>query len=148
LGTDEGRAALAVVQQYTRAWRLLLEYDEGRLPEKPGHPVTPAAGLSPEDATTIIARLRETLAARGEASDLFGAERAKTGFHRLLVDSVTVEYRADGSIRGAQVRLLDFGNPDNNEWLAVNQFTEFDSRKRGNKRLDRAGGLRLFAGQG
>jgi hypothetical protein len=37
--TDEGRAVLEVVQQYTRAWRLLLEYDEERLPEKPGHPL-------------------------------------------------------------------------------------------------------------
>ena len=28
--------------------------------------------------------------------------------HRLLVDGVTVEYRADGAIRGAQARLIDF----------------------------------------
>ncbi len=41
-------------------------------------------------------------------------------FHRLVVDGITVEYRADGSIRGAQARLLDFDDPDNNEWLAVN----------------------------
>ncbi len=44
-------------------------------------------------------------------------------FHRLLVDGVTVEYRSDGAIRGAQARLIDFDNPDNNDWLAVNQFT-------------------------
>jgi type I restriction enzyme, R subunit len=45
-------------------------------------------------------------------------------FHRLLVDGVTVEYRRkDGSIAGAQARLVDFGDPDNNNWLAVNQFT-------------------------
>ncbi|MGD0777541.1 MAG: type I restriction endonuclease subunit R, partial [Candidatus Solibacter sp.] len=43
--------------------------------------------------------------------------------HRMLVDGVTVEYpRADGSIAGAQVRVLDFDVPDNNDWLAVNQF--------------------------
>jgi prophage maintenance system killer protein len=76
LVTDEGRAVLEVVHQYTRAWRLLLEYDEGRLPERPGHPVKPAAGLSLGDAMAIIARLRETLAVRGEASDLFGTERS------------------------------------------------------------------------
>jgi hypothetical protein len=28
--TDEGRAVLEVVQRYTRAWKLLLEYDEDR----------------------------------------------------------------------------------------------------------------------
>jgi type I restriction enzyme, R subunit len=44
--------------------------------------------------------------------------------HRMLVDGVTVEYRrADGSIAGAQAKLIDFEMPDNNDWLAVNQFT-------------------------
>ena len=45
-------------------------------------------------------------------------------FHRWLVDGVTEEFRAaDGEIRGHPVRLIDFDNPDNNDWLAVNQFT-------------------------
>jgi type I restriction enzyme R subunit len=44
--------------------------------------------------------------------------------HRMLVDGVTVEYRrAVGSIAGAQARLVDFEDPHNNDWLAVNQFT-------------------------
>jgi hypothetical protein len=76
LVTDEGRAVLEVVQQYTRAWKLLLEYDEGRLAETPVNPVKPVTGLSLDDARTVIARLRESLAERGEATDLFGAERS------------------------------------------------------------------------
>ncbi len=48
-------------------------------------------------------------------------------FHRLLVDGATVEYRAiGGALRGAQVSILDFANPANNDWLAVNQFTVVD----------------------
>jgi hypothetical protein len=43
LVTDEGRAVLEVVQQYTRAWKLLLEYDEGRLADAPIRPVKPGA---------------------------------------------------------------------------------------------------------
>jgi type I restriction enzyme R subunit len=44
--------------------------------------------------------------------------------HRMLVDGVTVEYRrADGSIAGNQARLIDFDDPANNDWLAVNQYT-------------------------
>jgi len=44
--------------------------------------------------------------------------------HKMLVDEVTVEYtRPDGSIGGALVRVIDFDNPDNNDWVAVNQFT-------------------------
>jgi prophage maintenance system killer protein len=76
LVTDEGRAVLEVVQQYTRAWKLLLEYDEGRLAETPIRPVKQVTGLSLDDARTVIARLRESLAERGEATDLFGAERS------------------------------------------------------------------------
>ena len=50
-------------------------------------------------------------------------ERNRT-LHRMLVDGVNVEYRRpDGSIAGAQARLIDFGDPDNNDWLAINQFT-------------------------
>ena len=44
--------------------------------------------------------------------------------HRMLVDGVTVEYRRpDGSIAGDQAVVLDFDTPENNDWLAVNQFT-------------------------
>ncbi len=49
--------------------------------------------------------------------------------HRMLVDGVTVEYRRpDGSIAGAQAKVIDFDDPDNNDWLAVNQFTVADSQ--------------------
>ena len=56
-------------------------------------------------------------------------EARNRSFHRMLVDGVTVEHRAeDGSIRGAQVRILDFDNPANNGFLAVNQFTVAENR--------------------
>ncbi len=49
--------------------------------------------------------------------------------HRMLVDGVTVEYRRpDGSVAGAQVRVIDFEEPDNNDWLAVSQFTVVEDR--------------------
>jgi len=47
LVTDEGRAVLEVVQRYTRAWRLLLEYDENRLPGTPARPIAPVSGARP-----------------------------------------------------------------------------------------------------
>ena len=50
-------------------------------------------------------------------------------FHRMLVNGVTVEYRAgDGAIRGDQAIIVDFDPPDNNDWLAVNQFTVIENR--------------------
>ncbi|MGO9310516.1 MAG: type I restriction endonuclease subunit R [Spirochaetia bacterium] len=49
--------------------------------------------------------------------------------HRWLVDGVTVEHRrADGSVAGAQARVIDFDVPDNNDWLAVNQFTATENK--------------------
>lgn len=51
-------------------------------------------------------------------------------FHRLLVDGVTVEYRtAEGAIRGAQARVIDFEDPGANDWLAVNQFTVTENKR-------------------
>ena len=45
-------------------------------------------------------------------------------FHRLLVEGVDVEFRnADGQIFHDKVWLIDFANPEANEFLAVNQFT-------------------------
>jgi type I restriction enzyme R subunit len=45
-------------------------------------------------------------------------------FHKMLVAGVDVEYpRGDGTIAGDHVRLIDFDNPDNNDWHVVNQFT-------------------------
>ena len=56
-------------------------------------------------------------------------EARNRSFHRMLVNGVTVEYRArDGTIRGEQAQVVDFDNPDNNDRLAVNQFTVTENR--------------------
>ena len=63
---------------------------------------------------------------RTDAPSLLERNRA---VHRMLVDGVTVEYRrTDGSIAGAQAKVVDFDKPDNNDWLAVNQFTVADGQ--------------------
>src|SRR6266481_90334 len=55
--------------------------------------------------------------------------------HRYLVEGVPVEVRrADGSIGGEQVRLIDFNDPDANDWLAVNQYTVIENKA--NRRPD------------
>ncbi|WP_295405707.1 type I restriction endonuclease [uncultured Thiocystis sp.] len=44
--------------------------------------------------------------------------------HRLMVEGVPVEFYAeDGTLRGDTVRLIDFSDPDANDWLAVAQLT-------------------------
>ena len=55
-------------------------------------------------------------------------EARNRAFHRMVVDGVTVEHRDDGRIRGAQARVIDFGDPAKNDWLAVNQFTVVENK--------------------
>ncbi len=43
---------------------------------------------------------------------------------RMLTDGVAIEItRPDGSLGGFPVTVVDFANPENNDWTAVNQFT-------------------------
>ena len=80
------------------------------------NPGLPAAAL--EDAFRKLTR--------PEGSTLEARNRA---FHRIAVDGVTVEHRTDnGAIRGAQARVIDFDDPANNDWLAVNQFTVVENK--------------------
>lgn len=55
-------------------------------------------------------------------------------FHRYLTDGVDVEVRTPSGIRGEKVNIIDFTNPENNEFLAVNQFTIIEGSQ--NKRPD------------
>ncbi|MCY4192784.1 MAG: type I restriction endonuclease, partial [bacterium] len=61
-------------------------------------------------------------------------EARNRAFHRMAVDGVGVEYRDGGRIRGAQVQVFDFDCPQNNDWLAVNQFTVVEGNHE--RRLD------------
>jgi type I restriction enzyme R subunit len=55
--------------------------------------------------------------------------------HRFLIEGVPVEfYGDDGVIKGDHVRLIDFHDPDANDWLAVNQFTVIEQKA--NRRPD------------
>jgi len=55
-------------------------------------------------------------------------------FHKLLVEGVPVEYRKDGKIKHDTLWLIDFENPNKNEFLAINQFTIIENNV--NKRPD------------
>jgi len=55
-------------------------------------------------------------------------------FHRMLTEGVNVSYNRDGIERGDLVWLIDFNNPENNDFLVVNQFTVIENNI--HKRLD------------
>ncbi|MDO9303278.1 MAG: type I restriction endonuclease, partial [Anaerolineales bacterium] len=56
-------------------------------------------------------------------------------FHRLLTEGVDVKFSiGDGKSKTDKVWLIDFANPDNDEFLAVNQYTVIENNN--NKRPD------------
>ena len=55
-------------------------------------------------------------------------------FHKYLTEGVDVEVRTADGIRGEKVYIVDFANAENNEFLAINQFTIIEGSQ--NKRPD------------
>ena len=49
-------------------------------------------------------------------------------FHRMLTDGVDVSWMAEDGERHGKVWLMDVEHPENNGWLAVNQFTVIENR--------------------
>ena len=81
---------------------------------------------------SAIARLNPSIPEEAREDALRKVQRVATPslvgtnrlFHAMLRDGVPVEYqRKDGGIAGDAVRLVDFIEPDANDWFAVNQFT-------------------------
>ena len=132
----------SVVEQAALAWLESLGWSvKNGLQIAPGEPAAERADYA---QVVLEARLRDALTrlnsalpsearddafrrvTRPEGTELSMRNRA---VHRLLVEGVTVEYRApDGAFRGAQARVLDFDDPKNNNWLAVNQFTVTENK--------------------
>lgn len=51
--------------------------------------------------------------------------------HKILTEGVGAEYRdSDYVVRTRLMRVIDFENPDNNDWLAANQFTIIENKNR------------------
>ena len=132
----------STVEQATLAWLENLGWSVAHGPDIA--PNMPGAERTDYGEVLLARRLRDALArlnpdlpaaaledafrrlTRPEGSTLEARNRA---FHRMAVDGVTVEHRTDnGAIRGAQARVIDFDDPANNHWLAVNQFTVVENK--------------------
>ena len=124
-----------------------------------GYAVLPGPQLAPGEPTAeresfgdvvLVGRLREAIRQLNPAIPTDAQEEAlrkllrlatpslmqtNRAFHRLLREGVPVEYsRADGSIAGDHVRLVDFAAVSANDWLVLNQFSVSDGQH--NRRPD------------
>ena len=138
----------ADVEQAALDWLVTLGWQVAHGPDIA--PDTPGAERGDYGQVMLERRLRDALARLNPAlpsSALEDAVRKLThpegatlevhnrSFHRKLVNGVNVEFRtSDGAIRGEQAQVVDFDNPNNNDWLAVNQFTVTENRN--NRRPD------------
>lgn len=55
-------------------------------------------------------------------------------FHRMLTEGINVTYQKDGQSRGDLAWLIDFNDPENNDFVVLNQFTVIENHV--NKRPD------------
>jgi type I restriction enzyme R subunit len=138
----------SVVEEASLSWLGELRYSVLHGPEiAPDEPVTErvslAEGILPKRLRSALGRLNPNLPAEAldgvfrkltltESPSLIVNNRS---LHRLLVDGIAVECRRDDGSTGAEiVRVIDFENPDANDWVAVNQFTMIEGQR--NRRPD------------
>ena len=140
---SNGGVTESVVEQAALAWLEGLDWQIAYGPEIA--PETLAEARADYGQVVLEFRLRDALSwlnpnlpatalddafrklTRPKGSTLEARNRA---FHRMLVDGVTVEYpNAEGILRGAQVSVISFDNPADNDWLVVNQFTVVENKR-------------------
>jgi type I restriction enzyme R subunit len=85
--------------------------------------------IAPDVLQTALKEVQRQVGADCNASLLANNE----AFHRLLTEGVNVSYQQDGNERGDLVWLIDFANPDNNEFVVANQFTVIAQHSHGHQ---------------
>ncbi|MGH8801141.1 MAG: RhuM family protein [Casimicrobiaceae bacterium] len=129
LTTDQGRGLVDIIARYTQTFLLLQRYDEGLLVEPKGI----AGGVLPHvgEARTAVARLKQDLLVRKEATNLFGRER-DDGLAALLgsLDQSVFGEPAYPTIESKAAHLLYFvikNHPfsDGNKRIGSFLFVEF-----------------------
>jgi len=142
----------SIIEQATIDWLKDLGYAyafgpeiafDGERPERSDYQET----LLPGCLQDAIARINDDLPAQAQEEALRKITHLgkpslllnNHAFHHMLVNGIEVEYKAkDGRTVSGRAHVVDFENKDNNDWLAVNQYTVEASHQNGkvNRRPD------------
>jgi type I restriction enzyme R subunit len=98
---------------------LLPERDSYREVVLPGRLSEAVARINPEAS----AEAQEEAIRQVATVSAPGLIQANRDFHRLLTGGVPVEVMRNGEARGELIQIVDFDDPGNNDFVAVNQFT-------------------------
>ena len=80
---------------------------------------------------TLPAEARQDAIRKVTQSELPVLLEENRRLHRLLTEGVDVEYfAADGTLTAGKVRLIDFEDPAQNDWLAVGQFVVINGQNK------------------
>jgi type I site-specific restriction-modification system R (restriction) subunit len=145
----------SVIEQAALVWLETLGYEVvyGPLisPEEPGKPgierETYEDVILPRRLQAAVGRINPTIPTLGQEEALHSITRLgkpslllnNHAFHALLVNGIEVDYKnKDGHMVSGRVYAVDFENPENNDWLVVNQYTVEASHQNGtvNRRPD------------
>jgi type I restriction enzyme, R subunit len=116
---------------------------DGESPERSDYQVTLLLGR----LQAAIARINKDLPVQAQEEALRKVTRLgkpslllnNHAFHHMLVNGIEADYKAeDGRMVSDRAYVMDFDNPDNNDWLVVNQYTVEASHQNGkvNRRPD------------
>jgi len=76
----------------------------------------------------LPAELQDEVVRRVMRAESPSLEEENHRFQRMLAKGIQVQVRRDGGIRGDVAWLVDFDNPDKNDWLVVDQFTVVEGK--------------------
>jgi type I restriction enzyme R subunit len=114
---------------------------DGMMPERSSHKDVLLAGrveealarINPGIPKDAIRKVRQTLESPGEADLL----KANQQIHRWMTEGIPVKVRDESGEETTKLLwLIDFENIDNNDWLAVNQFSVQVDSESGTRRPD------------
>lgn len=94
--------------------------------------------LLTERLRTAVRRINPTIPLAAQQEAIKEVERIHSpevlanneAFHRMLTEGVKVSYQQDGHDRGDLIWLIDFANPENNDFVVANQFTVIENNQK------------------
>jgi type I restriction enzyme R subunit len=98
--------------------------------------------LLPERIKNAVSRINPAVPADAQEDAIKQLQRLNSPdliannetFHRMLTEGINVTYQKDGNSRGDLVWLIDFNEPENNDFIVLNQYTVIENHV--NKRPD------------